>query len=176
MKNIVAQILTQYFKKMREPSLSELQINEEYSWKTGCCFVTLYVNGEVRGSAGNIKEIHPSIASELISNTMQALTSDKRFAPLTLEESEKIQYRVDLITHREMISLGDISWCDPTVYGIIAIHRDYEKLAVVLPNMSPKLITWSDLIPVLEKKLADKKIIDKNYIFYKIETQRETNF
>jgi len=176
MKEIVSQILTAYFSKLREPKLEELQIDEAYSSQNWCCFVTLYLNWEVRWSAGNIKEIHSSIVSELISNTMQALTGDKRFTPLTLEESEKIQFRVDVITNRDMVSLKDISWYDPTKYWIIAIHRDYEKLAVVLPNMSPKLITWDDLIPVLEKKLQDAKILDKNYIFYKIQTQVETNF
>jgi AMMECR1 domain-containing protein len=176
MKEIVSQILTQYFIKMREPKLEELTIDEKYASTTGCCFVTLYINGEVRWSAGNIKEIHPNIVSELISNTMQALTSDKRFTPLTMQESEKIQFRVDTISHRDMISLKDVSACDPTKNGVIAINRSYEKLAVVLPNMSPKLMTWDDIIPVLRNKLEDKKIEDKNYIFYKIETTSETNF
>ena len=176
MKEVVSQILTQYFTKMREPRLEELELDEKYINDTGCCFVTLYVNGVVRGSAGNIKEIHPNITLELISNTMQALTSDKRFTPLTLQESEKIQVRVDTISHRDMMSLKDIAWCDPTKNWVIAIHRDYEKLAVILPNISPKLITGSDLIPVLWNKLNDTKIDDKSYIFYKIETDVETNF
>ncbi len=176
MKEIVSQILTQYFSKMREPKIEELNLDEKYLNITGCCFVTLYVNWEVRGSAGNIKEIQQNIALELISNTMQALTWDKRFTPLTLTESEKIQFRIDLISHRDMISLKDISACDPTKNGLIAIHRDYEKLAVILPNISPKLMTWDDLIPVISQKLKDKKIEDKNYIFYKIETTVETNF
>ncbi len=176
MKEIVSQILTQYFSKMREPKIEELNLDEKYLNITGCCFVTLYVNWEVRGSAGNIKEIQQNIALELISNTMQALTWDKRFTPLTLIESEKIQFRIDLISHRDMISLKDISACDPTKNGLIAIHRDYEKLAVILPNISPKLMTWDDLIPVISQKLEDKKIEDKNYIFYKIETTVETNF
>lgn len=176
MKEIVSQILKQYFTKMREPKVTELQIDEKYTSMTGCCFVTLYINWEVRGSAGNIKEIQSNIAQELISNTMQALTSDKRFPPLTLQESEKIQFRIDFISQRSMIALKEISSCDPTKDWIIAIHRDYEKLAVVLPNMSPKLMTWEDLIPVLGNKLSDKKIEDKNYIFYKIETQVETNY
>ena len=176
MKEIVSQILSQYFTKMREPKLEELEINEKYSNMTGCCFVTLYINGEVRGSAWNIKEIQANIAWELLANTMQALTSDKRFPPLTLQESEKIQFRIDYISQRNMLNLKDISGCDPTKYWIIAINRNYEKLAVILPNMSPKLMTWSDLLPVLENKLADKKLDDKNYIFYKIETQVETNF
>lgn len=176
MKEIVSQILMQYFSKMREPKLEELQINEKYTSMTWCCFVTLYINGEVRWSAGNIKEIQSNLAQELVSNTMQSLTSDKRFTPLTLAESEKIQFRVDFISHRDMIAMKDISVCDPTKNWIIAIRRDYEKLAVILPNMSPKLMTWDDLLPVLWNKLWDQKIEDKNYIFYKIETEVETNF
>lgn len=176
MKEIVSQILTQYFSKMREPKFEELTVDDTYTSQSGCCFVTFYINGEVRGSAWNIKEIHPHIAWELISNTMQALTGDKRFTPLTLQESEKIQFRIDHIVHRDMISLKDISSCDPTKNWVIAIHRNYEKLAVILPNMSPKLMTWEDLIPVLLNKLEDKKIEDKNYILYKIETTIETNF
>ena len=176
MKEIVSQILSQYFTKMRAPKIEELQIDEKYTSMTWCCFVTLYINWEVRWSAGNIKEIQTNIALELLDNTIQALTQDKRFLPLTLQESEKIQFRVDFISHRDMLSLKDISWCDPIKNGIIAIHRDYEKLAVVLPNISPKLMTWDDLLPVLWNKLKDKKIEDKNYIFYKIETTVETNF
>jgi len=72
---------------------------------------------------------------------MQALTGDKRFSPITLRESEKIQFRIDTIFQRDMISLPDISSCDPSKQGIIAINRNYEKLAVILPNISPKLMT-----------------------------------
>jgi AMMECR1 domain-containing protein len=75
--------------------------------------VTFYLNGEVRGSAGNIKEIHDSLAKELVSNTMQALTGDKRFTPLTLNEAEKIQFRIDKISDRKMINLADIKNIDP---------------------------------------------------------------
>jgi len=160
MKEIVSQILEQYFAKMREPKLEELNVDEKYTNMKACCFVTLYINGEIHGSAWNVKEIHPNVAQELLDNTMQALTEDKRFSPITLGESEKIQFRVDTISNREMISLKDISDCDPSKLGIIAINRNYEKLAVILPNISPKLMTWEDLIPVLENKLNDKKIDD----------------
>jgi AMMECR1 domain-containing protein len=138
--------------------------------------VTFYLNGEVRGSAGNIKEIHDSLAKELISNTMQALTGDKRFTPLTLVEGEKIQFRIDKVSDKKMIHLADIKNIDPVKNGIIAIHRDYGKLAVVLPNMSPKLLTGEDLIPVLQNKLEEKDISDTNHIFYNIETITESNY
>jgi len=176
MKNLTEQILKFYFEKMREPKLEELNIAQESLKEKWCCFVTLYLNGEVRGSAGNIKEIHASIAEELISNTMQALTWDKRFSPLTREESEKIGFRVDRIENREMISLKNISQIDPVQNWVIAIQRSYDKLAVILPNMSPKLMTWDDFIPVLQNKLETKKISDKDSILYKITTLSETSF
>lgn len=176
MKEIVQQILDIYFKNMRQPTLWELSIGTEINQEKGCCFITLYINGEVRGSAGNIKEIHGNIVEELLDNTMQALTGDKRFSPLKLEEAEKIQFQVDIIDHREMIHLKDINTLDPVKNGIIAIKRDYKKLATILPNISPKLMTGDDFIPVLQKKLDDKKITDKTHIFYQITTQVETNF
>lgn len=177
MKEIVSGVLDIYFKKMREPKLEELNITDasllEEKW---CCFVTFYLNGEVRGSAGNIKEIHDSLAKELIANTMQALTGDKRFTPLTLDEAEKIQFRIDKIASREMLSLEKIGTLDPVKDGIIVISRDYTQLATVLPNMSPKLLTGEDMIPVVENKLKVKKIDDKNHIIYKINTTVESNY
>jgi len=42
----------------------------------------------VRGSAGNIKEIRPTLAEEILANTIAAISKDTRFRPLTLEEKE----------------------------------------------------------------------------------------
>jgi hypothetical protein len=42
--------------------------------------------------------------------------------------------------------------------------------------MSPKILTGDDLIPVLENKLEEKNINDKNHIFYNIETITESNY
>ena len=176
MKELVWEILKMYFLKMREPKLSELSIPENIWNEKWSCFVTLYVKWEVRWSAGNIKEIHTNIAEELLANTIQALTGDKRFSPLTLEESENLQFRIDLISERKIISEAEMKQLDPTKSGVIAIKRDYEKLAVVLPNVSPKLLTGSDFISVLLQKLGEKKFSEKDYILYAISTTVETNY
>lgn len=177
MKDIAEQTLSLYFKKMREPKLEELTINDESLKNTkGCCFVTLYINGEVHGSAGNIKEISPNIAEEIYINTLHALTKDKRFPPLTLTEAEKIKCRVDLIEGRKMISEAEMKKLDPVKFGVIAIKRDYEKLAVILPNISPKLLTGEDFVAVLLKKLNEKKFLEKDYIIYEITTKVESNY
>lgn len=177
MKELVARILDEYFKKMREPKLSDLPgIDESLLSEKWCVFITIYINGEVHGSAGNIKEIHNSLAEEIISSTIHALTWDKRFPPLTLEQAEKIQYRIDKISDRKMITRKELLKLDPVKQGTIAIKRDYEKLAVVLPNMSPKILTWEDFIPVLLKKMNERKLDDAEYIFYQISTEVESNY
>lgn len=177
MKELLSQILIEYFKKMRAPELQDLEIwTNPLLTEKWCCFVTLYLNGSIRWSAGNIKEIHSSLAQEIISNSMQALTGDKRFPPLTLDESENIHFRVDKIQERKMLSFSEISSIDPTKSWVIAIHRNYEKLSVILPNISPKLMTGGDFIPVLQNKLGENTLKDSDYIFYQIETLVETNY
>lgn len=178
MKEIVAEILKLYYIKMREPKIEEIQIapvNTQLTEK-GCCFVTLYLNGEVRGSAGNIKEIYPTLREELYANTIQALTGDKRFPPLTLEESQNLKLRCDKIKERKMITETEMKQLDPSTSGIIVIKRDYEKLAVILPNMSPKLLVGQDFTPVLIKKLGEKVFREKDYIIYQITTEVESNY
>lgn len=177
MKEIVSQSIEHFFKKMQKANISEIQVNDasllEQKWSV---FVTLYINGEVHGSAGNIKEIENSLAEEAIASSYEALTQDKRFKPLTKDESEKIQFRVDTITDRKIINQKDILSLDPVKQWLIAIMREYDSGAVILPNMSPKLLTGEDLIPVMQAKLWAKKIDDKNCIFYSIETKSETNY
>ncbi len=177
MKEIVQQVLEFYFSKMREPKFEELIINnKQLLEEKACCFVTLSLNGEIRGSAGNIKEIQASLAQEIYTNTLEALIGDKRFPPLTLDEAQNIKYRCDKISERKMISEAEMKLLDPLSFGVIVIKRDYEKLVVILPNMSAKLITGEDFIPVLLKKLGEKKFNEKDYIIYQISTEVEMNY
>lgn len=174
-REFVEQILKTYFTKVREPKIEELTVPETLANAKWNCFVTLYLNGEVHGSAGNIKETKTSLAEELLENTMHALTKDKRFTPLTREQAEKLQFRVDVI-QTTMIQHKELRELDPTKSGVLAIKRDYEKLAVILPNISPKLVAGDDFTPVLLKKLSEKKLSDKEFIFYKVASEVETNY
>ena len=175
MISFVQEIIDFYFLKMRAPDISELseKKNTPPLSEKWACFVTLYSKWEVRWSAGNIKEIHGTLAEEFLANTIEAMTKDTRFAPLKLEEKEGLSFRIDIIKHRTMIELEEVKKLDPVKTWVIAIKRDYEKLAVILPNMSAKLLMGSDFLTSLEKKLSDTKLSDKAYIFYKIETEIE---
>jgi len=138
--------------------------------------VTLYKNGEVRGAGGNVKEIEKNIVEETIKNTIEALVLDKRFSPVTMDEVKDIKIRIDLIKERHILEEGKILALDPVKSGIICIKKDYDKLAVILPNISPRLLTGSDFIPVLKEKMQEKDFAEKDYIIYEITTQSMTNF
>ena len=49
-------------------------------------------------------------------------------------------------------------------------------MAVVLPNINPILLTWDDIIPVLEWKFGIKNFNESDFILYKIETEVHNNF
>jgi len=185
MISIVKQTMEFYLQKMRAPLINELEISRsELTTTKWSCFVTLFLNWEIRGSAGNIKEIKNSIAEELIENTIEAMVWDSRFDKVTIWESKEIKIRVDLITNRKVLARTDdeakkwfetISKIDPVKNWIIVIKKDYTNTATILPNIDPKLITWKDYNGILSAKLWEA--FDENkYIIYQIETKVESDY
>jgi hypothetical protein len=49
-------------------------------------------------------------------------------------------------------------------------------MGIILPNINPLLLTWEDFIPVLKEKMKLKKIEEKDFILYKIDTDMINNF
>lgn len=176
MLELVKQTVDFYFKHLKAPVIADMQpIDPKVFEEKGSCFVTIYKNGEIRGSAGNVKEIEPSIWEEVIKNTIEAISKDSRFAPLTLAEVKDIRVRLDVIEDRHILDEGKLFSIDPMKYGAIAIKKNYSKLAVVLPNISPKLLTWADLLAALEAKLWEK-LMEADYILYQIQTKTDRNY
>jgi len=175
MLDIVIQIIDFYFKNNESPKVEDLNISDiSFLEKRWSIFVTLYISGIIKGSSGNIKEIEKNIIEELIENTISAL-NDERFEKINIDNKDFLKIRIDEIVSRwKPISDNEIKNIDPLKSGILVIKTDYEKSATILPNISWKLITWEDFIPVLSNKLAED-FDAKNYIIYKIETQVYSN-
>lgn len=177
MISIAQQTIDFYLKNFKTPTTDELNIKDKSLLeKTWSIFVTIYKKWEIRGSSGNIKEIKNNIAEEIIENTIWAISKDSRFKSVKLDEAKLIKIRIDLISSRKILKKDEIKQIDPTKEWILAINKDYISMALVLPNINPILLTWEDIIPVLEKKFNIKKFVEKDYIIYKIETQAVDNF
>ena len=175
MLDIVKQVIDFYYKNFNKPKIEDLEIkNKELLEDSWSIFVTLYLDWIIKWSSGNIKEIKENIVLELIENTVSAL-EDSRFVKASLSEKDNLKIRIDDITNRwKPLSDWDIKNIDPTKYWVLVIKSDYEKSAVILPNISWGLMTWEDFAWVLSKKLWED-FDDKNYLVYKIETKVESN-
>lgn len=176
MIDLVKQTIDYFLKNKKEPDLSVLNVKDKSILEgKGCCFVTVYLNGQVRWSAWNIKELEPNLAKEIVKNTIEAISKDVRFSPVMEKEVKNLKIRLDIIKDRKILKEGMINKLDPVKEGIMAIKKDWEKLAVILPNISPKLLTWEDFIPVLKSKLGGS-FEEKDYQLQEVFTEVHRNY
>lgn len=177
MLEIIEQIIKHYLQYKTTPTVNDLKIEDITLMEDKqSLFITLYKNGEIRGSSGNINGNKRPLITELIENTVHALSKDTRFDPVELKEIEDIKIRLDIITSRDVLWDKKLKDIDPSKYGILTIKKDYENIALILPNMHPILLTWSDFIDVLKSKLSVSEFKEEDYLLFEIKTEAHRNF
>ena len=104
----------------------------------GASFVTLKLDGKLRGCIGSIYPTKPLIL-DIIDNAKNAGFQDPRFKPLTIDELEKLEVSVSILSSIEKIDFKDERDLLSKIYphGIILVERD--KRAVYLP------VVWEQL-------------------------------
>lgn len=174
--DITLKIVEYFIKNKKEPTESEIDIKDKTLLKQKwCIFVTFYRNWEIRWSAWNVKEIEANIVSETIKNTISAISQDKRFGVFEESDLKDLRIRLDYIKSRDLIADWKIYNLDPIKSGVLVMDKQYTSLGVVLPNISSKLITWDDFIPILESKMW-KTFSEKDNYIYEIKTDVFTNY
>lgn len=94
-------------------------------------FVSLHMNGELRGCIGTIEPTQDTLAAEVIQNAISAATQDPRFPPVTERELPLLDISVDVLEPAEEVtSLADL---DPKVYGVI-VQRGSRR-GLLLPDL-----------------------------------------
>ena len=103
-------------------------------------FVTLKINGMLRGCIGSIIPRMPLI-DDVIYNAKQAAFSDPRFPPLSIEEYEKIKIEISLLTIPQKLDYKDINDLRdkiiPNKHGVILALGEHQ--ATFLPSV------WEEL-------------------------------
>ena len=94
-------------------------------------FVSLKINGQLRGCIGTISATTESIAEEIIRNAIEAGTADPRFVAVTTDELASLHYSVDVLGPSEPVR--NISDLDPIRYGVIVSHKG--RRGLLLPNL-----------------------------------------
>lgn len=174
MLNLARQTLKYYLQINKIPKFEELTIEPWLLEKKWMVFVTLYKWWEIVGSSWNIIEIEKTLAEEIILNTIEAI-NDKRFWGLNILDLDKIKIRIDIIKNRAVLDTKAYSELSPVKSWVIAIKKDYNKLAVILPNISTSLVSSQELSQVLSKKL-DENFVFENFIVYSLDTEVSTDF
>lgn len=81
-------------------------------------FVSLHdQRGNLRGCIGTIEPTQPNVAEEVIHNAISAATRDPRFPPVTADELDGLQVKVDVLSEAEPVC--GLDELDPKRYGVI---------------------------------------------------------
>ena len=110
-------------------------------------FVSLKINGRLRGCIGTIAPAQANLAAEIIENTISAGFYDPRFPPVAAEELPLIEYSVDVLSPPEPIS-GPHE-LDPKKYGVI-VEKGGRK-GLLLPDLDGVDTVERQLSIALEK-------------------------
>jgi len=97
-------------------------------------FVTIRQHGDLRGCIGTIQPTCSTVAEEVIRNAISAATRDYRFRPVTADELESLEVKVDVLSEPEPVqSLDEL---DPRRYGLIVQSKiDPRKRGLLLPDL-----------------------------------------
>ncbi len=90
---------------------------EEMLNRRAGAFVSLHIDGGLRGCIGTIGPVADNLAEEIISNAISAAARDPRFSPVRESELPFLEYNVDVLNEPEDIDSPD--QLDVKKYGVI---------------------------------------------------------
>lgn len=127
----LARLSLEHYVKTRQYLEPPAGLPEELINKKAGVFVSLKLDGQLRGCIGTITPTTECIADEIIRNAVSAGVRDPRFLPVEEQELENLVYSVDVLGEAEVVD--SISELDPKRYGVIVSSRG--RRALLLPNL-----------------------------------------
>ena len=94
-------------------------------------FVSLHVNGRLRGCIGTTGPTRENVAWEIVQNAVSACSRDPRFDPVRVDELDSLEYSVDVLKEPEPISSP--AELDVQKYGVIVSCGG--RRGLLLPNL-----------------------------------------
>ena len=127
-------------------------------------FVSLKINGDLRGCIGTISPTTNCIAEEIINNSISSAINDPRFSPLRKEELIDIDISVDILYPPEKTTFEEL---DPKNYGVIVSCNN--RRGLLLPNLGGIDTADKQIEIALEKGGIS---IDENYTLERFKVKR----
>ena len=133
----------------------------------GASFVTLKKNEQLRGCIGSVYPTKPVIL-DIIDNAKNAGFQDPRFEPLTVDELDKLQVSVSILSSIERIMFKDERDLLSQIYPHGVILVEGEKRAVYLP------VVWEQLPDrqVFLNSLKEKAGLEPDYFSRTLEAYK----
>jgi len=142
--------LESFVRDGRRAKLSQLALDlpSELTHDRKACFVSLKIDGQLRGCIGTLAPTRACLADEIIANAISAGAHDTRFSPVREDELDELVYDVDVLGEPERVaSQADL---DPAVYGVI-VSCDDGRRGVLLPDLDG-VDTVEDQVSIAARK------------------------
>lgn len=144
----------------------------------GASFVTLTVNGQLRGCIGALEAYQP-LAEDVREHAVAAALDDPRFRPVEAGELSRIRIEVSRLTAPQRLEYSSsedlLNRLNPHVDGVIL--KDNFQRATFLPQVWEKIPDPADFLDQLCLKMgADKKLWRETKLqvhVYQVEEFRE---
>lgn len=95
------------------------------------CFVSLKLDGRLRGCIGTLRPSQPSLEAEVQANAVAAATRDPRFMPVKPAEVNRLRVSIDVLSAGEPVD--SMRLLNPARYGLIV--RSGSRCGVLLPDL-----------------------------------------
>lgn len=124
------------------------------SWRApGACFITLRIDGRLRGCTGSLEATRPLVI-DVVKNAYRTAFDDPRFAPVTRDELPLLEVKVSVLSAPEPFPVESeadlLSRLRPGVDGLILLEDD--QRATFLPSVWESLRNPSDFLDALREK------------------------
>ncbi len=143
------------------------ELPSEATGRRAGAFVSVHKNGSLRGCIGTIGPVQDSIAEEIISNAISAVSRDPRFDKVREDELELLEISVDILGEPEDIDGPD--QLDVKRYGVI-VSCGFKR-GLLLPDLEG-VDTVEDQIDIARRKGGISP--DDNYKLQRFEVVRYT--
>jgi MEMO1 family protein len=121
----------EYYVKTGHRITTPSHLNGELTKQRAGVFVSLKMDGKLRGCIGTISPTRSTIADEIIENAISSGTKDPRFEAVSAYELPYLIYSVDVLNPSEPIK--SITELDVKRYGVIV--RKGIRSGLLLPNL-----------------------------------------
>jgi len=128
-------------------------------------FVSLKLDGRLRGCIGTISATTACVADEIIQNAVSAGARDPRFDPVRADELPRLVYSVDVLGAAEPVASK--AQLDPMKYGVIV--RKGTRSGLLLPHLEGVNTVEDQLSIALQKGGIDSK---DGYVIERFEVVR----